>query len=300
MALTTELTKANRPDWLTRDCWPFPLTNITSGGHELSVSDIGEGPTLLIVHVGMWSILWRDVLIELQATFRCITLDAPGNGLTVGTSQVDVEQAANAIDAVVQHLRLDDITLVFHDLGGVASLQAASRWPNKVRGIAAINTFAWRPSGIAFRSMLAMMGNPVFREVEVWTGWLPRMASTRFGVGRHWNKTTRKAFREAMGHRGRRSFHRYLQSVRKHDFSAIESTMAELSGLPLLTVFGEKNDPLGFQPKWAQRFANHTRVVIANGMHFPMCDDPANTARAITVWHRDNIDASPPDRSEAA
>jgi pimeloyl-ACP methyl ester carboxylesterase len=280
---------AERPEWLTYEIWPFPLTTIPTGEHDLSITDVGDGPTLLIVHVGMWSILWRDVLVELQSNFRCVTLDAPANGLTTGPGKVDMIQAAGAVDAVVQHLALDDITLVFHDLGGVASLEAASLWPERVRGIAAINTFGWRPSGVAFRSMLAVMGNPVMSEIDVWTGWLPRMASTRFGVGRQWDRATRKTFRKGMRHRGRRSFHRYMKAVHRHDFSAIESTVSKLSGLPLLTVFGEKNDPLGFQPKWAERFPNHTQVLVENGMHFPMCDDPQQTSAAITNWHQTEV-----------
>lgn len=280
---------AQRPEWLTQEIWPFPLTTIATREHILSVTDVGQGPTLLIVHVGMWSILWRDVLVDLQSNFRCVTLDAPANGLTTGPAKVEIPDAAEAIDAVVQHLELDDITLVFHDLGGVASLEAASLWPDRIRGIAAINTFGWRPSGVAFRSMLTMMGNPVVREISVCTGWLPRMASTRLGVGRQWDRATRKAFRKGMQHRGRRSLHRYMQSVRRHDFSAIEATVAKLSDLPLLTVFGEKNDPLEFQPKWAERFPNQTQIVVKKGMHFPMCDDPQQVSAAITQWHATHV-----------
>ena len=283
---------AERPEWLSYEIWPFPLTTITTGENHLSITDVGDGPTLLIVHVGMWSILWRDVLVELQSDFRCVTLDAPANGLTTGPNKVDMVQAAAAVDAVVQHLALDDITLVFHDLGGVASLEAASLWPERIRGIAAINTFGWRPSGVAFRSMLAVMGNPIMREIDVWTGWLPRIASTQFGAGRQWDKATRRVFRKGMQHRGRRSLHRYMKSVRRHDFSAIDSTVSKLSDRPLLTVFGEKNDPLGFQPKWAERFPAHTQVVVKDGMHFPMCDDPQQVSVAITDWHLTQVIAA--------
>lgn len=282
--MTDTTTPPSRPEWLTPAIWPFQLTTIKSGDHQLSVTDTGEGPTLLIVHVGMWSILWRDLLLELQSDFRCVTFDAPANGLTNGPTKIDIRDAAAAVNAVVQHLDLHDITLVFHDLGGAACLQAAGSWPERVQGIVAINTFGWKPFGLMFRSMLASMGNPVMREIEVWTGWLPRMASTRFGVGRRWERPTRRAFRRGMNHRGRRSFHRYMNSVRRHDFATIDSVMDELAHIPLLTVFGEKNDPLGFQPTWAARFADCTHVVIKSGMHFPMCDDPKRVGKAITTW----------------
>ena len=46
----------------------------------------------------------------------------------------------------------DDVTLVFHDLGGPATLDAASRWPDRVNGVVAVNTFGWRPSGAGSRA----------------------------------------------------------------------------------------------------------------------------------------------------
>lgn len=143
-----------RPEWLPDHEWPFSITSVTSGNHTLAVTDTGStGPTLLFSHVGMWSILWRDLLVELaKSGYRCVTFDAPGSGLTAGPSKVDLNAAADAIDSVVQRLGLDDFTLVIHDLGGPAALEAASRWPDRVNGIAAINAFAWRPSGLSFRA----------------------------------------------------------------------------------------------------------------------------------------------------
>ncbi len=244
----TELTEAGelRPEWLSHDEWPFSITSLASGDHTLAVTDTGgTGPTLLFVHVGMWSILWRDLLVELANDgYRCVTLDPPGSGLTAGPSKVSITAAADAIDSVVQDLGLDDITLVIHDLGGPPAFEAASRWPERVNGIAAIDSFGWRASGVSFRPVLAVMGTGFMREIDTWTGWLPRIGSTRFGVGRQWPRSTRKVFRHAMGHRGRRSFHRYVASTRKHDFTTIESTVANLQELPLLTVQG--NDPLRF------------------------------------------------------
>jgi haloalkane dehalogenase len=59
--------------------------------------------------------VWRDVLAHLSASFRCITLDAPGTGLTANGT-VGLREAADAVDGLVTTLDLHDITLVVHDL----------------------------------------------------------------------------------------------------------------------------------------------------------------------------------------
>ena len=67
-----------------------------------------------------------------------------------------------------------------------------------------------------------------------------------------------------------------------HSSRQIGSTPADRS---LLTIFGENNDPLGFQPAWAERFARIEQFEVPNGSHFPMCDDPGLVANAIRTWH---------------
>src|SRR5580692_8211386 len=72
----------NRPRWLTWSAWPWPTYALDHDHGRLAVTDIGDGPPLLFVHVGSWSFVWRDVLIRLQRDFRCVTVDAPGCGLS--------------------------------------------------------------------------------------------------------------------------------------------------------------------------------------------------------------------------
>jgi len=270
-----------RPDWLDSRAWPHTITTIDHGKHQLAVTDAGQGPTLLFVHVGMWSFVWRDVLAELTPRWRCITFDAPGNGLTTGPARVDLARASTAVDRVVRELDLSDLILVVHDLGGPVALDAATEWPERVRGIAAINTFAWRPHGAAFCSMLAMIGSTAVRELDVATGWLPRLTSTRFGVGRRWGRDLRRTFRRGMHAHGRRAFHHYLRSARHHDYARVDHAVECLADAPVVSVFGERNDPLGFQPQWADRFADIVQRQVPSGNHFPMCDDPHLVAQSI-------------------
>jgi haloalkane dehalogenase len=62
--------------------------------------------------------------------------------------------------------------------------------------------------------------------------------------------------------------------------------------LPLVTIFGERNDLLGFQPRWRQLFSDVRQVVVAKGNHFPMCDDPDLVADTIRSSHRDRVAAA--------
>src|SRR5438067_4950605 len=106
-----------RPEWLIDEAWPFSVDRLDDHGLDVAYTDIGTGPTLVFVNVGMWSILWRDIIGCLQDRYRCITLDAPGCGLSgPARTKVDLVAAADAIDGLVRTLDLVDIALVVHDL----------------------------------------------------------------------------------------------------------------------------------------------------------------------------------------
>ena len=94
--------------------------------------------------------------MRLQNDFRCVALDAPGSGLSDRSdSAPTLAQAGDAVTAVVDALQLRDVTLVAHDLGGPAGFLTASRRPDRFAALAAVNCFAWKPTGPLFRGMLA-------------------------------------------------------------------------------------------------------------------------------------------------
>ena len=280
-----------RPKWLPTEVWPFDTRAITVDGTQIAVTDVGEGPTLLFVHTGMWSFVWRDLIARLAGSFRCVALDAPGTGRSgrPGARSTTLEASTRAIEAVIDQLALDEITLVIHDLGGPAGLAAAARKHDRIRAIVAINAFGWRPSGAALRGMLALMGSGPMRELDVRCGSpLLRLTATSFGVGRHLDRPSRRAFRAGVDHAALRSFHRYLRDARGADgvLADVErATSTLLADRPLLTVFGERNDPFGFQARWKELFPHAQQVVVRKGHHFPMCDAPDLVADAIRTWH---------------
>lgn len=284
------LQPVDRPEWLPEAAWPWPIRALDTETGRIAVTDIGSGPPLLFVHIGTWSFVWRDVLLQLESRFRCITVDAPGCGLSDRTSSLPtLEQAAAAVTDVIDALQLQEVTLVAHDLGCPAGFAAATRRADRIASLAAVNSFGWKPTGAFFRGMLALMGSTPTREIDAATGFFPRMTSSRFGVGRHWDRDDRAVFRAGIERQARQAWHAYLRDARLADdlYTELEAGLrGPLSNRRLLTIFGQRNDPLRFQPKWKALFPGAQQVTVPKGNHFPMCDDPHLVASALDAFAR--------------
>lgn len=294
-SMTRVLSPLARPEWLPESVWPFQTALLKFEGSHLAVTDVGRGPVLLFVHTGMWSFIWRDVMLRLSSRFRCVCFDAPGAGLSdrLPINSITLEKASRATTAVIRELNLHDVILVFHDLGGLSGIAGAARTAERIRALCAVNAFAWRPSGIPFLGMLTLMGSALVREFDVLTQFAPHITKSSFGVGRNMDEPSRQAFFKGIGPQGIRAFHCYMRDARKSEgiYDQVESALAgPFKQLPLTTIFGEKNDPLGFQPRWKQLYADARQIVIAKGNHFPMCDAPDLVAASIRELYRDRVE----------
>jgi haloalkane dehalogenase len=282
-----------RPTWLSAEQWPFPTAVLATPVGRIAVTDIGSGPTLLFVHVGSWSFVWRDLLLELSPHYRCVTLDAPGSGLSAHPhSPVSLRGATRAVGSVIEALDLRAITMVLHDVGGPVGVAAAAEHPDRMVGLVALNAIGWRPSGIALRGMLGVVGSAPARMLGGASGWLARLSASSFGAGRHWTRGDRRVFLAGLDRPARRNIHRYLNALRqeKNLLRRVETALSEdLSRLPLLTVFGSRNDPFGLAARWKQYFPAAEQRIVPGGNHYPMGDDPKAVAEWIRHWHTEHV-----------
>jgi haloalkane dehalogenase len=286
------LATLDRPNWLPSSAWPWQPYALSHAGGRVAVTDAGNGPTLLFVHVGSWSFVWRDVLLRLQNDFRCVAVDAPGCGLSDRVPTPTLAQAGGAVIAVIDALQLRDVTLVAHDLGGPAGFLAAARRADRIAALAAVNCFAWTPTGAAFRGMLAAMGSAPVRELDAAIGVLARVTSTSGGVGRHWSRHDRAAFRAGIDAPARRAWHAYFRDARGAQalYAEVDAALrGALADRALLTIFGQFNDPLRFQPRWKALFPTAHQLKVRRGNHFPMCDDPDLVASALKSFVERNM-----------
>lgn len=283
-------TSIERPDWLSEKVWPFEVRSIDIEGNLIAYTDEGTGPVLLLVHDGMWSYVWGQLIKRLRHSFRVVTLDFPGSGLSpAANTPVGLETDSYLLEAFVDAIELRSTTLVLHDLGGIVGMGLAARRPRLIDGIVAVNTFAWPPDVAALRTMLRIVSSGPVRILNVITNVLPRLTSGRFGIGRNLDPEARATFVEGFQSRSsRRRFHDLMGAVlqENHYLKRLDTALGSvLSDKPVLTIYGERNDPFGLQAKFREYFSDVEELTVPQGNHFPMADDPDAVAERISDWH---------------
>ena len=293
-AQNTDVTQIERPHALPLEVWPYQIRTVRIGDNAIAYTDEGEGPVLVLVHDGMWSYIWGQLIEKLSHHFRVLTFDFPGSGLSPADGgPASLEADSMLLDAFVEHIGITDFTFVLHDLGGVVGLGSAMRHPEAVNGLVLMNTFGWPPHVASLRTMFALMDSRPVRALNVATNAIPKLSSGGSGIGRLLDDSARSAFLAGFATKGqRRRFHNMIGAARRETkyLADVESSLSGvLAEKPALTIYGEKNDPFGFQAKFAEYFPGAWEKVIPGGNHFPMADDPVGVADLIRTWHREVV-----------
>jgi haloalkane dehalogenase len=135
-----------RPGWLDERDYPFASHFLEVDGGRLHYVDEGEGEPLLMVHgQPTWSFMYRHLIRGLSSRTRCIAVDHIGFGLSDKPrdwAYTPGQHAAN-LAALVEHLRLEPLTLVVHDWGGPIGLGFAIAHRERIRRIVAFDTWMW-------------------------------------------------------------------------------------------------------------------------------------------------------------
>ena len=137
-----------RPDWVSDEMFPFKSQFfLTSSGHQLHYIDEGKGEPIVFVHGNpSWSFEFRHLIKKLQLDYRCIALDHIGFGLSSRSSCHEDHHpkfhAQNFI-ALMDHLKLQNVTLFLTDWGGPIGLEFARKYSDRVKRIVIANTWSW-------------------------------------------------------------------------------------------------------------------------------------------------------------
>ncbi len=118
----------------------------------------GSGRPLVLLHGGLMSgETFGPVLPALAALHQVIAVDLQGHGRTADVDRpFDLQQMADDIAALIDHLGLDRPDLVGYSLGGGVATMTAVRHPDKVRRLVSLSANVRRSA--IYPEMLAQQG----------------------------------------------------------------------------------------------------------------------------------------------
>jgi len=95
-------------------------------------------PAILFLHGFMGSAVdWRDVMVGLDEQFRCLAVDLPGHGASVGLPRetYTFERAARAVISALDETGTERAAFAGYSMGGRLALFIALRYPKRCSGL---------------------------------------------------------------------------------------------------------------------------------------------------------------------
>jgi haloalkane dehalogenase len=150
--------------------YPFAPHHVSLDGNRLHYIDEGKGEPVVMLHGNpTWSFFYRNLVLGLRDTFRCLALDHMGCGLSDKpqsydyTLQKHIDNLSRWIDATLPDG--ERFNLVVHDWGGPIGIGYAARHPERIRRVVVLNTSAFTAGTMPLRIRLCRV--PVLGEFLV-------------------------------------------------------------------------------------------------------------------------------------
>ncbi len=254
----------------------------------------GDGPVMVLLHGSNASLhTWEPLVARLGGTYRIITMDLPGHGLTgaVPDGNYGVAGMMAAVDVVAATLELDRFILGGNSMGGRVAWEYALAQPDRVAALVLLGpsgpadpamerAYAASQSNIGFR----ILGSPVGR-------WLGQRITPRWLIARSLEQSVADPaqidaakvdlYWELLRYPGNRA-----ATVQRFSTPREPMRPERLPGItaPTFILFGAEDQliPPVVGRVMARAIAGAENMVLARVGHLPMEEAPDATAAAIT------------------
>lgn len=244
-----------------------------------------SGPRVLLLHsIGFDHRTWEGTVPFLQDGYRLVGLDLPGHGDShkPGGIEYSLTYLADSVLRLMDEMGWEDAVLVGNSLGGGTSLAAALQAPDRVRGLALLNS-------VGYRSGLPLVGRlHALPLVPLLGAYAPALLvrlgleSVRGGWGSVSPERVQAAGRYLRDLEGRAAFFATLRLLYGPELDRMAQHYGEIR-CPTLVLHGER-DPLIWLPH-AERLAReipHAELVrVPRCGHFPHEEQPERVGREL-------------------
>jgi pimeloyl-ACP methyl ester carboxylesterase len=118
------------------------MNNLLYKNTKISYSDSGKGSAIVLLHGFLEnSTMWNSYITSFTEKYRVITIDLLGHGKSECLGYVHtMEDQADMVYAVLQHLKIRKSIFVGHSMGGYVALAFAELYPEYIKGLVLLNS----------------------------------------------------------------------------------------------------------------------------------------------------------------
>lgn len=283
-----------RPAWVPADLYPFEDHWAEIEGNLVHYLDEGSGPPLLLLNGNpSWSFGWRDVIVGLRGTFRCIAPDYPGFGLSVPADGYDLRPRSHSrvVEALADRLGLSGVVVFGYAWGGPIGLGFAGRRPELIGGLVIANTWAWPDDRLRVRLFAALMGGPL-SPLLVDRLDLMQRAYLPLNLKRGGLSDAERAAYAGPFEGGRRAVMRVFprEILRSRAYlEEVRSNLPRLAEMPAVIVWPDSDPGFGDDEltRWRSLFPAARTVILRKTGQFIDEDAPDDVVAAVQAWWRE-------------
>nr|WP_315221238.1 alpha/beta hydrolase [uncultured Flavobacterium sp.] len=108
----------------------------------IAYTDQGQGTAIVFLHGFLENqLMWKDYATYFVNQYRVITIDLLGHGASDCLGYIhSMEENANVVYEVLEHLKILKSTVVGHSMGGYVGLAFAELYPNTIQKLVLLNS----------------------------------------------------------------------------------------------------------------------------------------------------------------
>jgi len=270
--------------------YPFTSRWFDSSRGRLHYLDEGSGPVIMFFHGNpTWSFLYRNVITRLRDQFRCIAADYLGFGLSDRPAGFGytIEEHAQVMGELVDHLGLDGYLLMGQDWGGPISMAVATARADRVRGVVLGNTWFWPSDDLTAKTFSRVMGSPPMQWAILQRNFFVEKLIPA-GTARSLSPVVMEHYRAVQPTREARAgvarMPKEILAAKPLLERLAQEVPDKLGAKPALLVWGMKDfafRPGANLPRMQAAFDDHVLVELPDAKHYIQEDAPERITEAI-------------------
>jgi haloalkane dehalogenase len=275
-----------RPD---PQLFPFQSRWFEAAGPRVHYIDEGSGPAVVMFHGNpTWSFLYRNVVLALRDSFRCIAMDYPGFGLSERPAgyRYTASEHAGVVGRLVDSLNLDRFIIVGQDWGGPIGLSIGLDRADRVAGMVLANTWYWPARG-SLTAFSIVMSSPPLQWLILQRNFFVNVIMPR-SVAHKMDASVFAAYQKAQpnaaARRGVAEFPREIRAARPLLQRLADSMPTTLAAKPIELVWAMKDPAFGRAQviaRWMRDFPEANVTRLADASHYIQEDAPEAVAAAV-------------------